>query len=131
MPAAGVLLSKLPVNLYRYPETWAPSPNLFLVRVGCVCLLVSMAGYLTRSLSLPQQLVQSIAQESLLVYCAHICVIYGSTWNMGLRQTIGATLTPLASVAPVSALVVSMLMLAWAWDWYKRKAPWGSRLVRS
>ncbi len=40
----------------------------------------------------------SLAQESLIIYFVHICILYGSTWNPGIRRWIGPTLAPLSAL---------------------------------
>ena len=90
-----------------------------------------MAGYVTHRMLILNQTVNLLARESLTIYLVHICILYGSNWNDGLRQTIGANLTPLQCFSWICILVFSLLPLAWAWSWYKRKEPQGLRLMRS
>ena len=118
--ACGVALSKVPLELYSYPQSWAPSPNLFLVRLGCVCLLLCAVAYTTRKMTVHQTIAHAFARESLAVYFVHICVVYGSPWNVGLRQTIGPRLTLLSCAAVVVILVFAMAVMAPAWSWTTR-----------
>ena len=72
----------------------------------------------------------ALAQESLLIYFVHVCVLYGSIWNLGLRQMVGASLAPLPTLAAIAFLLVSMLLLAWSWNRLKHAEPRRSHLLR-
>ena len=131
MIVLGVGMSKIPLNIYQYPESYTPSPNLFMVRAGCVCLVLALMTYVTHWINTPRRLTTALARESLTVYFVHICVLYGSIWNPGLRQIIGQRLTLWECLAPVIVLVGSMFFLAWTWNWCKRTLPRGTALIRS
>jgi len=94
-------------------------------------LLLTMLSALTQKMPIPQQVARSIAQESLLIYFVHVCILYGCIWHDGLRQSIGANLAPLPTLGWILALLTSMLALAWTWNWYKRSQPMNGVLVRS
>jgi len=128
---AGLCFAGFPVTLYRNIEFWKVSPNLFLIRVGSVCCLLALLAYLTRRIAIPQRAARSLAQESLTVYFVHVCLLYGSIWNVGLRQTIGANLAPLPTLGWACVLLVSMTLLGLSWNWHKKAAPMANRLVRT
>jgi hypothetical protein len=69
----------------------------------------------------------AVAQESLLIYFVHLCIVYGSVWNNGLAWLYGPTLTPLQTMVVVILLILSMVGLAWFWNWCKHARP---RLAR-
>lgn len=128
---AGTGLQRLPVIIYRHVEYWRDSPNLFLTRVGLVCLILASLIYLTRRIHIPEKPVQALAQQSLTIYFVHICILYGSLWNPGLRQKIGATLTPLPTFGWIWALLLGMTILGLTWNWFKKAEPRRSYLVQA
>ena len=65
----------------------------------------------------------AVAQESLLIYFVHLCIVYGSVWNRGLTQTYGPTLTPVQTLAAVLVVIASMVGLAWYWNRLKHVHP--------
>ena len=99
--------------------------------MGSVCCLLALLAYLTRRIAIPQRAARSLAQESLTVYFVHVCLLYGSIWNVGLRQTIGANLAPLPTLGWACVLLVSMTLLGLSWNWHKKAAPMANRLVRT
>ena len=75
----------------------------------------------------------AVAQETLLIYFVHLCIVYGSIWNRGLAQIFGPTLGPGRTVVCVVLLLAAMAGLAWYWNWWKhtkpRAARWTARLA--
>lgn len=129
--AAGFCLSKLPITLYENADYWKTSPNLFLMRIGCVCVILAGLTYVTQKVSLPRRAIQSVAQESLTIYIIHICILYGSTWNLGLRQYIGPTLPFTSTLEWIVLLLGSMTLMGWSWSWFKRNEPVKLRWLQS
>jgi uncharacterized membrane protein len=107
------------------PTSFVPSE--FLMRAG-VCLLVlgGIAHASTRMTRLPH-VFSAVAQETLLIYFVHLCIVYGSVWNRGLSHVYGQTLGPVGTSFCVLVLLVSMGALAYYWNWCKHARP---RLAR-
>lgn len=125
---AGVF-SLLPFEPFGPSEFWSTSPSLFLLRAGSVLVVLGLIAHLSRRLAhLPRGLA-ALAQESLQVYFTHLCIVYGSVWNVGLQSYVGATLSPDSVALVVVALVSSMIAFAWAWNWCKHAHRGIARLV--
>jgi len=118
----GMLLEKHAIPLYGEAIFWKASPTLVLLRVGVVSFLM---GTLLQLRQLPQAAGSTIriwAEESLLVYFVHVCLLYGSLWNTGLRQNFSGLNAPQALLA-AAAMIASMLLLALLWNRFKRGLP--------
>jgi fucose 4-O-acetylase-like acetyltransferase len=120
---AGLTLSCMAL-LFRALE-WEPigSATLgaarvsqFLLQAGLVCLLLTLVAVLFASVPRRAGFVQALSRHSLLVYVVHICAIYGSPGNLGLRHIYGRTLSPLAVAACVAMLWLSMAMVSQGWS---------------
>ena len=104
--------------------SWEPigGPNLgaarvsqFLLQAGLVCLVVTSLATVVNAVRPQPLIVQSLARHSLLVYAAHLCIIYGSPWNAGLRQLFGAMLSPMLVAGFIIALWTTMVLLSISW----------------
>ena len=72
----------------------------------------------------------AVAQESLLIYFVHLCIVYGSVWNSGLVQYFGETLRARCRRCRSSSSIVGlMVLLAWGWNRLKHTRPRTARWV--
>jgi surface polysaccharide O-acyltransferase-like enzyme len=79
---------------------------------------------------LPQAL-QSLSQESFSIYFVHVCILYGSIWNVGLLERIGPRLSLAPTLVVIVVLVTSMALFAWVWNWFKRRQRRGMYLAQT
>src|SRR5688500_8217213 len=104
-------------------------PGQVLMRTGaCLVILGAVAHASGRIGQLPH-VFGAVAQESLVVYFVHLCIVYGSIWNAGLYQFYGDALGPGATVLAVVAVVLPMIALASQWNGLKHHRPRVARLV--
>jgi uncharacterized membrane protein len=104
-------------------------PGEFILRTGASLIILGVIAHGSRRVSNLPHVFGAVAQESLLIYFVHLCIVYGSVWNQGLVQQIGETLRPIQTLPIVIALVGSMVLLAWCWNWYKHHRPRAARYV--
>lgn len=128
--AFSVLFAQLPYQPLGPTDFWKNSPNLFLLRAGCVLLILGAVAHLSRRIGSMPRLVSALAQESLTIYFVHLCVLYGSPWNTGFRQWFGATLDPAAVVLIIVAVVVAMTAAALVWNTTKHTRRETARLTK-
>jgi uncharacterized membrane protein len=98
-------------------------PTLFLMRAGTALVGLGLLAHATRALTRLPAVVGALAQESLVVYVLHLCVVYGSAWNTGLAQAWGATLGPGPTIVAVVAVLGGVLPVAWGWHRLKHWRP--------
>lgn len=130
MCAVGLVAGRVPLQPFGETEFWYTSPNLFLVRAGLVLLILGGLAYLSRCVTRPMAGVQALARESLTVYAVHVCLVYGSVWNEGLRQQVGPTLPLLPAAAFATVMCAAMMLLASGWHSCKRHQPGIAQWVR-
>lgn len=119
---AGIFLESVPLSLYANLEFWRTSPNLFLIRLGCVFILLTVTAYISQRILLPLRALRSLSRRSLAVYLVHVSILYGSNWTPGLRQWIGPTLGLLSTLGWIAMLLFSMMLFGLALDWCKEAA---------
>jgi uncharacterized membrane protein len=104
-------------------------PGEFVLRTGVTLMILGVVAHASRRITKLPHVFGAVAQESLLVYFVHLCIVYGSVWNQGLVQQFGETLRPVETLPLVVVLVGSMVLLAWYWNWYKHHRPRMARYV--
>lgn len=127
IPGAGMLA--LSVWLRREqlllfgPGAFSFVPSDMVLRAGTCLLIVGGVAYASRRMERLPHVFGAVAQESLLVYFIHLCIVYGSIWNRGLAHWYAQALTPLQLLPIVIALIAAMALLAWQWNWLKHTRP--------
>jgi len=130
MALAGWSLRHVPLDPFGPLEFWDTSPNLFLIRAGPVVMLLGVMAWISRGASRLPAPVQALAEESLLIYFVHVCVLYGSIWNVGLAQLVGPVLDNVGVAAWTGLLFATMLLLGWGWNACKRRRPEVAGVIR-
>ena len=102
-------------------------PREFVLRVGACLLVLAAIAYASRRITRLPHIFGAVAQETLVIYFVHLCIVYGSIWNKGLAQFYGPTLGPGATFAAVLLLMVAMATLAWYWNRLKHVRPRAAR----
>ena len=128
---AGIVVALVPFHPYGPINFWFVSPGIFLLKSGSVVMLLSLLCLVTRRIDIPKQAMRAIAEESLVIYFIHVCILYGCIWHDGLRQLIGATLDTAPTLGWIALLLTSLLLLARMWNRYKQTRPTMAWVVRS
>jgi hypothetical protein len=71
----------------------------------------------------------AVAQESLVIYFVHLCLVYGSIWNPGLVRLYGEALSLLGTALMAAAVMGAMVALAWRWNRLKHVRPVAAQRV--
>jgi uncharacterized membrane protein len=122
MIIVATLLRASPIALFgEGPGSIVPAE--VLTRVGACLIILAATAHLSRRITRLPHVFGAVAQESLLIYFVHLCIVYGSVWNRGLTQAYGPTLTPLQTLVAVLVVIASMVALAWYWNRLKHAHP--------
>ena len=128
--AAGIALEPVSRHIYGLENFWPTTPHLFIARIGFVAAALGLATYLERLLPIAPRTIQSLAEESLLVYFVHVVILYGSRWNPGIKPYLGGTMGFAHAYLLVIALVSVMITMAFYWNRAKKHYPVPSLLLR-
>ena len=105
-------------------------PRDVLLRVGSCLLVLGLLAHASQRIARLPRVFGAVAQESLLVYFVHLCVVYGSIGNQGLYSFYGEALSPAVSVMVAIGVVVPMIGLAWLWNGLKHSRPAVAKRVK-
>jgi uncharacterized membrane protein len=123
LPGIAAVLAVLVARAILGDVEWSIVPFDVAMRIGASLIVLAAMAYASLRISRLPHAFGAMAQESLLIYFVHLCIVYGSIWNVGLAQTYGETLDPWRTVLWVLALIVSMTVLAVYWNWWKHVHP--------
>jgi hypothetical protein len=98
-------------------------PGEFLLRTGTSLVLLGVIAVASRRLVHLPHTFGALAQESLLIYFVHLCIVYGSIWNRGLAASYAQSLGPGPTPLVVVLLMGAMAALAWRWNRLKHMRP--------
>ena len=134
MLVPGVVLTLIAYNLNGTPPPSGPDdfswvPGQIFLRTGVCLVILGMVAHASHRLDQLPHVFGAVAQESLVVYFVHLCIVYGSIWNPGLYSFYGEALAPGATALVVVAVVLPMIALAWQWNGLKHRRPRVARLV--
>jgi uncharacterized membrane protein len=104
-------------------------PPQFAIRSGVCLVMLGVLAHLSRRIRHLPHVFGAVAQETLVIYFVHLCLVYGSVWNPGLYQAFGPTLGPRGVFLCVVGLVIAMIGLAWYWNGFKHLRPRAARWV--
>jgi uncharacterized membrane protein len=127
--APGIVLVAIAAVIRPRPELLFGSgpgnfvPGEMMMRIGACLIILAAFAQLSRRLSRLPHIFGAVAQESLLIYFVHLCIVYGSVWNTGLVQLYGASRTPVQTVFFVAVVVSAMAGLAYYWNSFKHVHP--------
>jgi uncharacterized membrane protein len=124
----ALVVGTLPASLVG-ADAWSAVPNQVALRTGASLMLLALVARASQRITRLPHIFGAIAQETLLIYFVHLCIVYGSVWNRGLAQTYGQTLGPGRTVFFVVLLLMAMAALALYWNWWKHTRPRLARLT--
>jgi len=99
------------------------------IRTGACLVVLATLARASRYLTQLPHVFGAVAQESLVVYFVHLCVVYGSIWNPGLTRLYASGLPLGATVVAALAVIAAMVVLAWQWNRLKHVRPGVARRV--
>jgi uncharacterized membrane protein len=126
MVALAFLIDVLPESLVG-PGAWEWIPTQVALRMGASLVLLALIARGSQHITRLPHVFGAVAQETLLIYFVHLCIVYGSVWNRGLAQAFGPTLGPGRTALFVVLLMAAMVGLASYWNWWKHTRPRAAR----
>jgi uncharacterized membrane protein len=94
----------------------ASNPDLILLRLGSVLLLVALIARLSARVRAVPHTLLLIGRQTLLIYVAHLVILYGSPWNSGLDRLCDKCLAVWPALLVALLMQAAMIGLAVAWS---------------
>jgi hypothetical protein len=125
----GAFISRVLPHPEFLADPYAAAPRVFALRVGACLVLMGVVALASRDITHLPRVFAAVAQESLLVYFVHLCIVYGSPWNRGLWTWYAGALGPWSTLAAVILVITTMAALAWTWIVWKHAHARSARVV--
>jgi membrane associated rhomboid family serine protease len=126
----GTFLVDLPSKIPFMSTAIRANPVFFASRLGIVFLLLVACWYYAEWRKTERSVVLDVSKESLLVYTAHLLVIYGRFWNGNSpAHSYGGSFSISQSVVATVGLILLMLVLAKGWTTLKQNSMRWARYV--
>jgi uncharacterized membrane protein len=126
----GALLAMAAIGTRLIDDTiWTAVPTQIALRMGASLLVLALIAHGSRRVQRLPRVFGAVAQETLLIYFVHLCIVYGSIWNIGLAQLFGPTLAPVQMLLTVVLLITAMVGLARFWNAVKHTHPPAARWI--
>jgi uncharacterized membrane protein len=97
--------------------------------IGACLLILGLVAHASDRVTQLPHVVGAVAQESLVIYFVHLCLVYGSVWNRGLYQFYAESLSLPVTLLAVAGVTAPMIALAWQWNWLKHSRPAAARWI--
>lgn len=133
VPGTLLLMAAFISRVVPFPallaDPFATPSRDFALRSGACLVVMAGIAFASRRISQLPRVFAAVAQESLLCYFVHICIVYGSVWNNGLASRYAGALGPAGTLAAVVFVITTTAGLAWVWNSWKRNHPRTARFV--
>ncbi len=112
---------ELPVHFHIGSVNINANPFFFFLRLGIVMLLLTACWFYADYRKTQKSFVLDVSRESLMVYAAHLLVIYGRFWNEhSLWFYYDKAFGVWECIAGTCVLIIVMISVAMMWGWLKR-----------
>jgi uncharacterized membrane protein len=131
MILGGLILTKIDISIYPIHDWYKTNPLYSLIRLGIIMLFCGILWYgeqhsrmhLHENTKKKIRPLQMLGRESLMIYVAHLIVLYGSPFNNGAGYFIGTTLNFWQSALSFGILFLVMLLFSNIWYIVKKRYP--------
>ena len=122
----GSLISEVPLHVQGVSTSVRANPLFFASRLGIILLLLTACWYYAERRKTERSFVLDVSKESLLVYTAHLLVIYGRFWDgSSLAYRYRETFSLVQGILATLGLMLLMVLAAKGWSRLKQKSmPW-------
>jgi uncharacterized membrane protein len=122
----GSILVEIPARIPYCSTAIRANPFFFASRMGIILMLLASCWYYAERRKTERSFVLDVSRVSLLVYAAHLLVIYGRFWgDQSLAALYGGSFSVVECILATLGLILLLVVCAKVWGWLKlRPFPW-------
>ncbi|MFH0735781.1 MAG: heparan-alpha-glucosaminide N-acetyltransferase domain-containing protein [bacterium] len=107
----SAIISQLNIHGAIKDAYWVEITKLILLRVGVVTALYGIASILEKKITYLPKIVRQMGSNTLLIYVAHLIILYGCAWFPGIYSVAGERLNAFASVSAALIMITLMILM--------------------
>jgi hypothetical protein len=97
-PGAALVALAFAIRSFAGDDAWEAVPTQIALRMGASLLVLGLLAHGSYWVRHLPHVFGAVAQETLLIYFVHLCIVYGSIWNSGLTQDVRPDAQPARNV---------------------------------
>ncbi len=86
---SAFLINIIEIKLFGFSTFWKTSPALFYARFGAVLIFGSLFSIFSLYVKRIPKFLYNASKNSLWIYVVHVMMLYGSSWNRGVKDFLG------------------------------------------
>ncbi len=118
---SAFLVNLLEFLFFKISTFWTTSPALFYARFGTVLILGSLFSVLSLYIKRIPKFLYNASKNSLWIYVIHVMLLYGSSWNQGIKNFLGYKCNVIETALGVIAMWILMFLFSEALTYYNNK----------
>lgn len=107
--------------IFGFTTFWTGSPNVIFLRMGMVLIISSTISLISHSITYVPKYLLEFSKNSLAIYLVHLAILYGSAWNVGLKDYFGNELNLIESIIGVIIILLLMFLFSLLWTMVKKR----------
>ncbi len=127
--SVALLAGLADISIFGEHNFWKTNPIFFMWRVGVLLIVVAVFTLVAEALGRRgapgpvRKTIQVMGMETLVIYVAHLLVLYGTPLNDGINHSVGEHLAIPQATLAVVVLFAAMTAFAWGWHLFKKRRP--------
>jgi uncharacterized membrane protein len=118
---SAFLINLIELQFFGISTFWTTSPTLFYARFGTVLILGSLFSVLSLYIKRIPRFLYNASKNSLWIYVAHVMLLYGSSWNPGIKNFLGYKCNVVETIFGVIIMWILMVLFSEALTYYNNK----------
>lgn len=108
----ALFLNFIELILFNDTTFWTISPNLVYSRFGTVLIFGSLFSLISMSIKSIPQFLRNASKNSLEIYVVHVMLLYGSSWNLGVKSFLGNNFNVIETIVGVILMIGLMILFS-------------------
>jgi hypothetical protein len=118
---SAFLINFLELKLFNFSTFWKTSPALFYARFGAVLIIGSLFSVLSLYIKRIPKFLYNASKNSLWIYVVHVMMLYGSSWNQGVKNFLGYKCNVGETILGVITMWILMILFSEGLTYYNNK----------